>query len=112
MQTHETQGVTVAVVSGRVTLGENTNQLRTAVKALLDAGHKKLVLDLGKVDYIDSSGLGTLVGLSTSALGAGAALKLAQVTGRIHELLVLTKLLTVFDIYDSEAAAVASFSGA
>jgi anti-sigma B factor antagonist len=108
--TQETSGATVVTVHGRLTLGAETNDLREHVKALLAAGKKKLVLDLAEVSYIDSSGLGTLVSLFTSATSAGAQLKLVQVSGRLHELLVTTKLLTVFDIYADAAAAVASFS--
>lgn len=110
LHTHETQGVSVIAAQGRLTLGGETQQLREAVKKVLAGGQRRLVLDLGKLDYIDSSGLGTLVGLHTTAASCNAHIKLIQVTGRLQELMVVTKLLTVFDIYDNEAAAIASFA--
>lgn len=110
LKSHETQGVSIIVANGRLTLGAETNDLREAVKQLLEAGRTRIVLDLDKLDYIDSSGLGTLVGLHTTAASKGAHIKLTRVHGHLQELLVITKLLTVFDIYDDEAAAVASFS--
>jgi anti-sigma B factor antagonist len=106
----ETDGVTVLVLSGRVVLGEESNQLRTKLKDLLGQGKTRLVLDLAEVKYIDSAGLGTLVAGYTSAQNQGAGIKLANLTKKFHEQLHITKLVTVFDVYDSVADAVKSFS--
>jgi anti-sigma B factor antagonist len=105
----EINGVTVLELFGRVTLGEESNQLRTKIKDLLAQGKKRLVLDLGNVSYIDSAGLGTLVAGYTSAQSQGASMKLANLTKRFHEQLNITKLVTVFEVYDSVEDAVASF---
>ena len=106
----ETNGVTVLVLSGRVVLGEESNQLRTKLKDLLGQGKTRLVLDLAEVKYIDSAGLGTLVAGYTSAQNQGAAIKLANLTKKFDEQLHITKLVTVFDVYGSLADAVKSFS--
>jgi len=106
----DVNGVTVLELVGRVTLGEESNQLRTRLKDVLAAGKTRLVLDLANVSYIDSSGLGTLVAGFTSAHNQGASLKLANLTKRFHELLSITKLVTVFDIYENVADAVKSFA--
>ncbi len=105
----ETSGVTVLELSGRVTLGEESNQLRTKIKDLLAQGKKRLVLDLGNVSYIDSAGLGTLVAGYTSAQSQGANMKLANLTKRFSEQLSITKLVTVFEVFNSVAEAVTSF---
>ena len=104
-------GVVVVYCSGRIVFGEETASLRETVKNLL-AENKQLVLNLGGVSYIDSGGLGTLVGLYTSAKAAGGNVKLANLTQRVRDQLVLTKLVTVFEFYDSEEQAVASFAPA
>jgi anti-sigma B factor antagonist len=105
----EISGVTVLTLSGRITLGEESNQLRTKIKDVLGQGVKRLVLDLGNVSYIDSAGLGTLVAGYTSAQSQGANMKLANLTKRFREQLNITKLVTVFDVYDSVSDAVKSF---
>jgi anti-sigma B factor antagonist len=105
----EVDGVAVLDLSGRITLGEGSVQIRDAIRDLLGKGRKNILLDLGEVNYIDSSGLGELVSAYTSARNQGAALKLLKLTKKVHDLLQLTKLYTVFDIYDDEAAAIASF---
>ena len=105
----EVDGVAVLDLSGRITLGEGSVQIRDAIRDLLGKGQKSILLDLGEVNYIDSSGLGELVSAYTSARNQGAALKLLKLTKKVHDLLQLTKLYTVFDIYDDEAAAIASF---
>ena len=110
MEEKETQGVTVLALSGRVTLGEESNQLRTKIKDLLAQGKKRLVLDLGDVSYIDSAGLGTLVAGYTSSQSQGATMKLANLTKRFREQLNITKLVTVFDVYNSVDEAVGSFA--
>jgi anti-sigma B factor antagonist len=105
----EINGVTILALSGRVTLGEESNQLRTKIKDVLGGGVKRLVLDLGNVSYIDSAGLGTLVAGYTSAQSQGANMKLANLTKRFREQLNITKLVTVFEVYDSVDDAVKSF---
>ena len=105
----EVNGVAVLDLSGRITLGEGSVQIRDAIRDLLGKGQKSILLDLGDVNYIDSSGLGELVSAYTSARNQSAALKLLKLTKKVHDLLQLTKLYTVFDIYDDEAAAIASF---
>jgi anti-sigma B factor antagonist len=106
----ESGGVTVLELSGRITLGEESNQLRTKIKDLLAQGKKRLVLDLGNVSYIDSAGLGTLVAGYTSSQNQGASMKLANLTRRFHEQLNITKLVTVFEVYNSVAEAIKSFA--
>jgi anti-sigma B factor antagonist len=105
----EVDGVTVLDLSGRITLGEGSVQLRDAIRELIAKGQLRILLDLGEVNYIDSSGLGELVSAYTSAKNQGATLKLLKLTKKVHDLLQLTKLFTVFDIYDDEASAIASF---
>jgi len=109
LSTRTTDGVTVVEANGRIILGQETNDLRESVKGLLANGTTKIVINLANVDFIDSSGLGAMVGLYSTANSRGAKIKLAAITKRFHELLMITKLLTVFDVYDNEAAAVASF---
>ena len=106
---HEVDGVDVIELSGRVVLGEESNALRETVKSLLASGHKKIVLNMDNVTYIDSAGLGTLVASHHSARTQGASLKLSNLGSKFQEILQVTKLLTVFDTYDSEGAAVQSF---
>jgi anti-sigma B factor antagonist len=108
LDTRMVDDVVVIDASGKIVFGEESSQLRDAVKKLI-AEHKKIVLNLAGTNYIDSGGLGTLVSLYTSANTAGASLKLANLTQRIGDLLQVTKLLTVFDVYDSEQKALDSF---
>ncbi len=105
----EVDGVTVLDLSGRITLGEGSVQSRDAVRDLIGKGQKNILLNLGEVNYIDSSGLGELVSAYTTAKNQGASLKLLNLTKRVKDVLQLTKLYTVFDIYDDEATAIASF---
>lgn len=109
LTTRNLDGVTVVEATGRIILGQETNDLRESLKGLLANGATKIVINLANVDFIDSSGLGALVGLYSTANSRGAKIRLAAITKRFHELLMITKLLTVFDVYDDEAAAVASF---
>jgi anti-sigma B factor antagonist len=102
-------GVDVLDIEGRIILGEESNSFREKVKSLLAAGKKKIVLNLQNVTYIDSSGLGTLVATYHSARSQGATLKLANLGAKFKEVLQVTKLMTVFDTYDSEASAIQSF---
>jgi anti-sigma B factor antagonist len=106
----EVDGVTVLSLAGRVTLGEGSSLLRTKIKEALSQGKTRLVLDLAEVGYIDSAGLGTLVAGFTSAQSQGASLKLANLTKRFNEQLHITKLVTVFDVYDTVEDAVKSFA--
>ncbi len=105
----EVDGVTVLDLNGRITLGEGSVQLRDAIRDLIGKGQKSILLNLGDVNYIDSSGLGELVSAYTTARNQGAALKLLGLTKKVNDLLQLTKLYTVFDIYDDEASAIASY---
>ncbi len=105
----EVDGVNVLDLSGRITLGEGSVVLRDAIRDLIGKGQKSILLDLGDVNYIDSSGLGELVSAYTTSKKQGAALKLLKLTKKVHDLLQLTKLYTVFDIYDDEASAIASY---
>jgi anti-sigma B factor antagonist len=108
----ELDGVTVLELDGRVVLGEETVSLREKVKALLGTGKKKLVLDLKRVSMIDSSGLGALVTVHSSAKSHGATLRLCNLGSRTNELLQMTRLLTVFEVSNSEADAVQALSTA
>jgi anti-sigma B factor antagonist len=105
----EVNGVTVLDLSGRITLGEGSVQLRDAIRGLISKGQKNILLNLGDVNYIDSSGLGELVSAFTTAKNQQAEVKLLKLTKKVHDLLQLTKLYTVFDIKDDEAGAIASF---
>jgi anti-sigma B factor antagonist len=102
--------VTVVDVRGRIVLGEESAKLRELVLDLLSEGHVKIVLNLAEVNYIDSSGLGTLVGSFTSVRKAGGDMKLAKLTEKVDNLMEITKLYTVFEIAENEAAAVKSFA--
>jgi anti-sigma B factor antagonist len=104
----EVDGVTVLDLSGRITLGEGSVQIRDAIRDLISKGQKGILLNLGDVNYIDSSGLGELVSAFTTAKNQGADLKLLHLTKKVHDLLQLTKLYTVFDVKDDEASAIAS----
>ena len=110
LTTREVSGVTVVDLSGKITLGEGGATLRDEVRKLLAKGQKKIVLNLGEVSYIDSSGLGELVSAYTAVKNAGGELKLLNLTSKVRDLLVITKLVTVFDVKDDEATAVASFA--
>lgn len=109
MAERDVNGVTVLDIEGRIVLGEESNSFREKVKGLLAAAKKKIVLNLAAVTYIDSAGLGTLVATFHSARSQGATLKLANLGAKFKEVLQVTKLMTVFDTYDSESAAIQSF---
>lgn len=106
----QVDGVTILDLSGRITLGEGSVQLRDAVRDLLSKGQKNILLNLGDVNYIDSSGIGELVSAYTTARNQGGELKLLNLTKKVHDLLQITKLYTVFDVKDDEASAIKSFS--
>ena len=105
-----TGDVTIVTINGDITLNKGGDViLKDKINSLLQQGTKKILLDLGGVSYVDSAGLGQLVQVRTTATNGGGILKLVNVTKRLKDLLVVTKLVTVFDSHDSEAAAVASF---
>ena len=108
--TRQVDGITVVDLSGRITLGEGSVILRDTVRDLVAKGNKKILLNLGDVNYIDSSGIGELVSAFTSVRNQGGELKLLNLTKKVHDLLQITKLYTVFDVKDDEAAAVKSFA--
>jgi anti-sigma B factor antagonist len=104
--------VVVVRVNGDITMGKGDVILKDKVNSLLQQGHRKILLDLGQVSYVDSAGLGQLVQIHATTTRQQAALKLLSVTKRLRDLLVVTKLLVVFDTFDSEAEALASFTKA
>jgi anti-sigma B factor antagonist len=106
----QVDGVTVVDMSGRITLGEGSVVLRDTIRDLIGKGQKKILLNLGDVTYIDSSGIGELVSAFTAVRREGGELKLLNLTKKVHDLLQITKLYTVFDIKDDEAAAIKSFT--
>ena len=110
MTNREVDGVAVVALDGRIVLGEESNALREKVKSLIAEGKKKVVLNMANITFIDSAGLGTLVAAHHSAKSQGAALKLAHRGAKFQEVLQITKLLTVFDVYNTEAEAVSSFA--
>ncbi len=103
-------GVTVVDLSGRITLGEGSVVLRDSVRDLVAKGQTKILLNLGDVTYIDSSGIGELVSAFTTVRNQGGDLKLLKLTKKVHDLLQITKLYTVFDVKDDEAKAIQSFA--
>jgi len=106
----DVHGVSVLDLEGRIVLGDESNAFRERFKGLMAAGKKKIVLNLAKVTYIDSAGLGTLVATFNNARSQGATLKLANLGSKSKEIVQLARLMTFFDIFDSDSAAVASFS--
>jgi anti-sigma B factor antagonist len=107
--TRQVGGVTIVDISGRIVLGEESAALRNLVCDLLSQGRKNILFNLDDVSYIDSSGLGNMVGSFTSVRKQGGELKLLNLTGKVHDLMQITRLYTVFDIMDDEAVAVKSF---
>ena len=101
--------ITIVDLSGRITLGEGSVVLRDTIRDLVSKGKTKILLNLADVTYIDSSGIGELVSAYTTLRNQGGELKLLSLTKKVHDLLQITKLYTVFDIKDEEAAAVQSF---
>jgi len=110
MTTREVDDVTVVALDGRIVLGEESNALREKVKSLVAEGKKKIVLNMANVSFIDSAGLGTLVAAHHSAKGQGASLRLCHLGAKFSEVLQITKLMTIFEVYNTEAEAVASFN--
>ncbi len=101
--------VTILDMEGKITIGEGSVAVRSAVRRLLEEGKKKILLNLAAVGYVDSSGIGELVSSFTTINREGGQLKLLNLTQKIQDLLAITKLLTVFDVYEDEAAALNSF---
>jgi len=112
MTNSEVDGVSVVELDGRIVLGEESNSLREKLKSLVAAGKKKIVLNVANIKYIDSTGLGTLVAAHVSAKTQGASVRLCHLGQKFHDVMQVTKLLTVFDVYDTQAAAVSSFQAA
>ena len=103
--------VTIVDTSGRLTLGEGTSLLRDKLRELVDGGSRRVLLNLAEVTYIDSSGLGELVAAYTTVDRAGGKVKLLNLAKRVHDLLKITKLYTVFETFEAEGPAIASFLG-
>jgi anti-sigma B factor antagonist len=108
VETRQVDGISVVTCHGRIVMGEEATGLRDTLKKVLTTS-RQVVLNLSGVDYIDSSGLGTLVGVYSSARAAGADIKLTGVGQRLRDVLQITKLVTVFEVYDTEQEALASF---
>ena len=106
----QVDGITVVDLSGRITLGEGSVVLRDTVKDLISKGDRRILLNLGDVTYIDSSGIGELVSAFTTVRNQGGELKLLNLTKKVQDLLQITKLYTVFDIKDDEATAISAFT--
>ena len=110
VSTRQMDSITIVELSGRITLGEESAALRETIGALVGKGNKKILLKLGEVTYIDSSGIGALVSAFNVIRGQGGELKLVNVTQKVRDLLHMTKLDTLFDIKDDEATAIAAFT--
>jgi anti-sigma B factor antagonist len=108
LNTRTLDGILIVDCHGRIVFGEESGMLRDAIRKLI-AENKRIVLNLGGVNYIDSGGLGTLVSLYTTARTSGGAIKLANLTQRVGDLLQVTKLVTVFEVYSNEEQAIESF---
>lgn len=110
MTNSESGDTSVVTLDGRILLGEESQALRERLRSLIAQGKKQIVLNMDNITYIDSTGLGILVAAHVSATSQGASIKLSNLGRKFQELLQLTKLVTVFEVCDTEAAAVASFS--
>src|SRR2546423_7321449 len=109
MKERQSGDVTVLDMDGKITIGEGSVALRSAVRRLLEEGKKKILLNLAGVGYIDSSGIGELVSSYTAINKDSGQLKLLHLTQKLQDLLTITKLLTVFDVYDDESEALSNF---
>ena len=109
LTTRQVGDVTVVDAVGRITLGEGASTFRDTIRDLAAGGHKKLLLNLAEISYIDSSGIGELVSGFTTVANQGGVVKLLNLTKRVQDLLQITKLYTVFEVHDDEAKAVQSF---
>jgi anti-sigma B factor antagonist len=108
--TRQNGDVTILDLGGRITIGSGEEALRNATQEILNNGAKKVVINMGGVTMIDSSGIGELVSAYTTATNRGAKLKLANLPAKVSDILTITQLITVFDVFDSEAEAVQSFA--
>jgi len=111
IQTRETADATILELSGRITLGEGLGDLRDSIREALSGDRKNIILNLADVSYIDSSGLGQLIGSYATVTDRGGKMKLVNLQKKVSDLMQITKLLTVFETYNSESAAMASFAG-
>ena len=109
LNTRQVGDVSVVDVAGRITLGEGSSALRDTLRDMITKNHKKILLNLGDVNYIDSSGIGELVSGFTTVTNSGGQLKLLNLNKRVKDLLQITKLYTVFDVHEDEAGAIRSF---
>jgi anti-sigma B factor antagonist len=110
LTTHEKGDVVIVETSGKLTLGEGTSALRDKLRELVEGGSRRILVNMADVTYIDSSGLGELVAAHTTATTAGGEIKLLNLAKRVHDLLKVTKLCTVFETFEDEASALSSFS--
>ncbi len=110
LSTRQVGDVSVVDVAGRITLGEGSSALRETLREMVGKNQKKILLNLGDVSYIDSSGIGELVSGFTTVTNSGGQLKLLNLNKRVKDLLQITKLYTVFDVHDDEAGAIRSFA--
>jgi anti-sigma B factor antagonist len=110
LTTRQVGDVLVIDAAGRITLGEGSSALRDKIREVSTQGNKKILLNMAEVSYIDSSGIGELVSGFTSVTNHGGVLKMLNLTKRVKDLLQITKLYTVFDVHDDEAAAIRSFA--
>jgi anti-sigma B factor antagonist len=109
LTTRQVGDVTVVDAVGRITLGDGASTFRDTIRSLVGSGHKKMLLNLGEVSYIDSSGIGEMVSGYTTVNNQGGQVKLLNLTKRVKDLLQITKLYTVFEVFEDETAAVQSF---
>jgi anti-sigma B factor antagonist len=109
LTTHQKSDVTIIDISGKLTLGEGTSSLRTKIRELVEGGSRRIVLNMADVSYMDSSGLGEMIASHTTVTTAGGEMKLLNLAKRVHDLLKLTKLYTVFEVFEDEPSAVDSF---
>ena len=110
LEERPTDGVMILDLKGKLTIGEDVELVKDKINSLIQQGEKKLLLNLAEVPYVDSAGLGEIVRTYTTVNRQGGSLKLLHLTKRIEDLLAITKLLTVFDTFDSEQEAISSFS--
>jgi anti-sigma B factor antagonist len=110
LTTRQVGDVTVVDAVGRITLGEGASTFRDTIRSLASSGNKKMLLNLAEVSYIDSSGIGEMVSGFTTVTNQGGSVKLLNLTKRVKDLLQITKLYTVFEVFDDETAAIRSFA--
>lgn len=109
LHTRESNGIVTLNLSGRLVMGEACKAIRDEIHDLLEHGSRKILLNLAEVSYIDSAGLGELTAAYTSVKNRGGELKMANLTKRVHDLMQITKLYTIFDVHDDEKKALAAF---